>query len=403
MLVSKNFGDLVTFTRASAGWSFSAGGVLTQVAANVPRLDYDLITLAARGLLLEEQRTNGIRNSSAAGAVAGAPGTVPTNWALNLSGGFTREVLGSGVEDGLPYVDYRITGTAASPTTIYAYFEAAGGLPTAAPGQIWTASIYMRTVGVPVGLTGVRIQVEERDGVGGFLINSPALVVATSGSSLRGSRTATTATLGNAGTVKVGLSTPILLAANVAVDVVLRVAVPQIEQGAFATSPILTTTAQVTRAADSALNSSLSSLSVNPANCTVFADFVMPPIVAGKWPGLFQFDNGTSASRAGVYVNGANGRVSFLSRNAGVDGTGIAYAGALPAAGTVVKAALRISGTDAAMSVSGGAAVSIAYTPVPGLSRLRLGQFDDLLNSSIRRFNILPVALANADLQTMSA
>ena len=53
-----------TFTRASIGWHFSSAGVLTSAAINAPRFDYDPVTLAPRGLLLEEPRTNLFLNSA---------------------------------------------------------------------------------------------------------------------------------------------------------------------------------------------------------------------------------------------------------------------------------------------------------------------------------------------------
>lgn len=57
-LVSKNFSDIITFSRASAATRVNASGLVESVAANTPRFDYDPITLAARGILIEEQRTN---------------------------------------------------------------------------------------------------------------------------------------------------------------------------------------------------------------------------------------------------------------------------------------------------------------------------------------------------------
>ena len=47
-----------TFTRASSGTYFDATGTLQTAASNVPRLDYNPATLAARGYLAEEARTN---------------------------------------------------------------------------------------------------------------------------------------------------------------------------------------------------------------------------------------------------------------------------------------------------------------------------------------------------------
>ncbi|WP_407733028.1 hypothetical protein [Pseudomonas citronellolis] len=52
------FSDIITFTRASAAWRYNEFGIYEQVPANQPRFDYDPVTLALRGLLIEEQRTN---------------------------------------------------------------------------------------------------------------------------------------------------------------------------------------------------------------------------------------------------------------------------------------------------------------------------------------------------------
>ncbi len=62
---------------------------------DVPRIDFRNAdgTLSSCGrLLLEPQRTNSIRNSSMVGAVAGSPGTLPTNWTRQNSSGLTQGV-----------------------------------------------------------------------------------------------------------------------------------------------------------------------------------------------------------------------------------------------------------------------------------------------------------------------
>lgn len=53
-----------TFTRASTAWAYNSSGVLTSYATNTPRFDYDPVTLAPKGLLLEEARTNLFLNSA---------------------------------------------------------------------------------------------------------------------------------------------------------------------------------------------------------------------------------------------------------------------------------------------------------------------------------------------------
>jgi hypothetical protein len=54
----------VTFTRASTAWAHNSSGVLTSFATNAPRFAYNPTTLAARGLLIEEARTNLFGNST---------------------------------------------------------------------------------------------------------------------------------------------------------------------------------------------------------------------------------------------------------------------------------------------------------------------------------------------------
>src|SRR6187399_3314320 len=61
----------ITFTRASTGTYFDSAGVMRSAAVNTPRWDYDPATLALRGLLLEEARTNAVSISSADFTVAG--------------------------------------------------------------------------------------------------------------------------------------------------------------------------------------------------------------------------------------------------------------------------------------------------------------------------------------------
>ncbi len=64
-LTKKAFGDIITFTRAGATATYvGADGLIKTAAANEPRFDYDPLTLALKGLLIEEARTNLVTNSN---------------------------------------------------------------------------------------------------------------------------------------------------------------------------------------------------------------------------------------------------------------------------------------------------------------------------------------------------
>lgn len=78
--------------------------------------------------VLRVASTNLIRNPSASGAVAGTPGTIPTNWQLvapDSARGIVTQVVGTGTENGVAYIDFRIHGTltGVSTSSTILYFE----------------------------------------------------------------------------------------------------------------------------------------------------------------------------------------------------------------------------------------------------------------------------------------
>ena len=99
------------FTRAIAAYAEDTAGNLIQFPSGAPRI-------TNKGVLIEESRTNSIRNSTASnGAVAGvvgSGGSLPTNWIKDVGTGITWNVLGTGIEYGVDYVDVRFSGTCLS-------------------------------------------------------------------------------------------------------------------------------------------------------------------------------------------------------------------------------------------------------------------------------------------------
>jgi hypothetical protein len=250
------------FTRDGAASYIDRDGVLqvNGAPANQPRVgfnyepDSDGILQLVQGIAIEEQRTNSIRNNTMVGAVAGTPGTPPTNWSLYGSqNGLTQEIIGTGMEDGISYIDIKWSGTTIAALTSVTFIATDVTTATvAAAGQTWTSSAYVQLVaGSLSGLTLTNFGCE------GFASNQAYLegsysnftAFAPSAMSLASRRVAATRTF--AGAVAFARQRFILsIPAQVFVDFTFRIGLPQLEQGAFVTSPIGTITTAVTRPAD---------------------------------------------------------------------------------------------------------------------------------------------------------
>jgi hypothetical protein len=262
-------GDLA-FTRASSKTRTNAAGVVETIGNNVPPHDYrnaDGTLSTFPRLNLEPQRTNSIRNSSMVGVVAGSPGTLPTNWAFNNDAGLTRTIIGVGVENGLPYFDVRFNGTASSTFSI----EFRAEQPTqiaALTGQAWSHSVYMRSISSVAPPSSIQIGMYERTS-GGSAISSGASTVSLT-SSLQ--RFTLNRTLSGGATVAFVQPYVALLVNNAtAYDFTIRIAAPQMELGSYATTWVPTTTAAVTRIADTANKNDVSSL-IGQTEGTIFLD-----------------------------------------------------------------------------------------------------------------------------------
>lgn len=70
----------LTFARASSATQYDNTGTVITANSNIPRFDFDPVTLLAKGLLIEEQRTNLVLNSSAITQV---------NWVASTNALFT--------------------------------------------------------------------------------------------------------------------------------------------------------------------------------------------------------------------------------------------------------------------------------------------------------------------------
>ena len=248
-------GTLVTpagynFARGSAGLFFDKYGVLQSASSNVLRYDCDPVTGAALGALKEEQRTNSVRNPRFEGAVAGSPGTSPTNFSSTQTTGLNRTITVATTENGIPCFDIRITGTAGASGSNFLNFETTTGI-AAVNGQTWTFSVYAKLIaGSYVGSPTMRIDIED---AAQAVLSTATQSFSVSSSPLGQARPSVTTTIANASAAYVRPRMAIPVVNATVYDFTIRVGAPQVEQGYGASSPVLPavgTPAATTRSAD---------------------------------------------------------------------------------------------------------------------------------------------------------
>lgn len=300
------FSDLFALT-SGAKWAVGPDGAWTQVAAGSPAFDW---SFGRRRLLLEGASTNMIRNSAAAGAVAGTPGTAPTNWSAGSLAGTTRSVVGSGATSGIAWVDIRYAGTTTA--TSASVIELDTNL-AAAPGQVWTLSDFLA---IPAGsLAGIQalylsLNCLQSDGVTSVtVLNSPALAPTAALARLAATFTLPT----NTAFIRPRLR--LTYASGATIDVTLRIGRPQLEQAPAATSPILTTgSATVTRPTDQlVLRPAAAALVAVSTGTLALAGRILPSGPSGTQQGIFSFGNG-----AFVRVAADNARLAYDLGGSGI-------------------------------------------------------------------------------------
>ena len=368
-----------------------------------PRFDYDPSTLVAQGLLIEEQRTNSIRNNTMVGAVAGTPGTLPTNWQVSVAAGLTTNVIGTGTSGGVTYIDLQITGTS-NATSYILGFDTTTQIAASA-GQTWAWASWVAFVsGSLSNVTTVSADFRESNS-GGTQLAAGAVALSTLTSSLV--RQSATRTLSEATTAFVQPRLRLTITNGAAIDITLRIGLPQLEQGAFATSVIPTTTAATTRSADIASIGTLSPW-YNATEGTLFAEWSSvgslsdSRIVYALSDGTFNNVNYLTAATAAA----ANQSVNTIRSSNTAQAT-IAVPGAYTNY-TDRKTAAVYKVNDFAISGDGSAvAVDTSGLLPVGVDRLALGTSwiatSNFLSGYLRRITYTPRRLTNAELQSLTS
>lgn len=396
---------LVTFIRASSGTYVGSDGYIKTAATNEPRFAHNAASGDCLGLLVEEQRTNSIRNNTMVGAVAGTPGTLPTNWFQTIGTGLASQVIGTGSQNGISYIDIKISGTAGDTAGWNLNFDGSTQV-AASSGQSWVGSLYLAIIGgSTAGTSSQFFRVIERTGAGGYVTESNASWSA-AGSSLNSSSqlSVVRSSMGaTTGFVQFGVYFNTINGA--AIDITLRIGMPQLELGAFATSVIPTTTAAATRSADVAsITGTNFSSWYNQTEGTVFAQALGVNNVSGSTRRYCEISDGTAAERYLIGYSATNNtRLLVTDNNSAVaDITSAASPG-----NSITNCAGGYKLNSFQLAVNGTLGVEDTAGGVPTVSQLNIGidsanTANAYLNGTIRRLAYWSTRLTNTTLQQMT-
>ena len=234
------------FSRASRGWYFDGAGVLREAAVDEPRYLFDAQGQRTEAVLVEAAATNFYRNSRAAGAVVG--GAAPTHWVCaQNTNSIAFQVVGTGTEDGIPYVDLRLFGNNTNGQPPLVIFDET--YRATAVGEVFTNSVFIRRL-AGAGLNP-HLTVHEYDASLNFL-GATNEIIGTQQAFLRLGRGACTRAI-SVPNAAFAFAYMFLPPTAGVVDVTFRIGCPQLEKSPVATSPILNPVgapAATTRAAD---------------------------------------------------------------------------------------------------------------------------------------------------------
>lgn len=370
----------------------------TSAAYYGPRFDYDPVTLAARGLLIEEQRTNLLTYSeqfdNAAWTKASA--TIAANATTAPDGTVSADKLNETAVTDTHYV-YQTPTLSAITYTFSVYVKAAER--TFAKINCFRGVEYSGFVNLTTGaitsLSGGATLTATSVGNGWWRCNL-VFTVATGGGCDIGVLTAVSGSSANyAGSAGSGIF----------------IWGAQLEAGAFATSYIPTVASQVTRTVDTALIQAPNFAPWYNQSAGTFVVSLTPRgvPVGGNNVRFLEVNDGTITSRNPLMYASSTGTTYTQYRVAGADQANLNSSTSYYAANSTITIGAAYAANDFATSFSGGAVqtdtsgsvVTNAIELDIGYARSAAGT--EVFNGWMRSIRYYPTRLTNAQLQALTA
>lgn len=393
----------ITFSRPSAATYFDRNGILRTAASGVPRFDFDPITGACKGLLIEEQRTNLLIYSeqfdNAAWGKSNA--TVSANAATAPDGTLTADKLVENKSTGQHRVTRTVSGTSNStPYTVSFYAKASE-----------RTRVYVGVVESPTF---------SRQGNAVFDISTGTVVSASSGSNGATGGAATILALGNGWyrcsyTLTLGgADTSIFTDINIVTGTNIisytgdgtsgiYIWSAQLEAGSFPTSYIKAEASQVTRAADvAAMTGANFSSWYRQDEGMIYFDGEKPSNRSAGFPSLFSINDGTANNNIQPAINALSDVINVEMKVGGS-----VVAGFYPAyTGGTAKLSFAYKLNDVNFAMNGVAGATDTSATVPAVNQLNIGSNhsgSSALNGHIARLAYYPKRLSNTELQALTS
>jgi hypothetical protein len=404
-LSPRDFAQIITLTRSGTATRVNAAGLIETVAANVPRFDYDPISRALRGLLVEEERTNLALQSEAFDNAAWTKTniTVPANQAVAPDGAGTadRPMVNNGVSLNAAGVSRDFTKAATATTYTWSVFAKAAQFNRIGLG-LQDSSNNANSANVVVSL--VDGSISSVAAASGTFTAASATVQAFPDGWYRVSLTCTS---GTETSIRAWLYVRDSVATTGTGTSGVTMWGAQLEVGPMATSYVPTTTAAVARGAESVVIGGNNFAQVyNQSEGTIFA-VVRPSSFSGINNCRFiEMNNGAFANSVCLMATSYRSVMGYIARAA-------AFESQMEVAnkwnvGVRIKAAYAFRANDVALSVDGAILTDTGTTVVPsGITEMNIASVQyspaNAMNGWIETLRYFPTRLPNAQLQALTA
>lgn len=384
----------ITFTRATTATYYNSSGVLSTAASGAARFDYDPSTLVAKGLLIEEARTNLCKQSEDLTVTpwdVASPSVVRTsNVYVGPDGATTMDELKTSAATGQFYIatsGYISTSAAAYTLTAYVKYVS----------NQWIVFWY------DDGTTVFKASFDVLNGVTGLTSGVTSSNITQISSGVYRIQMVFTAAVGAAGAIYIGMnnadSVSIVSWTGTGAEKV-GVWGAQLEAGAFPTSYIPTTSAAVTRNADVAVMTGTNfSDWFNATEGTFYVEADCPGVAAVAF--ILDANNGGATETIKTYL----ATTSLIYKVVTASTTQVNITAATITANTAFKIAYCYKLDDFAISFNGGASSTDTLGTPPTVNKLGIGNSssDSYLNGHIKSIKFFNTRKSNADLVSLTA